>query len=77
MERKPEVLLERWCFHDDRLYGQFFRHRVIGDGTFAHTSRVLEVDLKHGIAETENTLYTLGKREMRGCHWGCRPNQEP
>lgn len=41
MATKPEVLLENWQRCSGRLYGQFYRHAVIPDGAFAHTSRLV------------------------------------
>lgn len=62
---KPETLLENWCRHGDKLYGQFYHHAVIADGEFKHTSRILSID--DGIAETENTVYTLGRQQQNKC----------
>lgn len=69
---KPEVLLENWCRHGDRLYGQFYRHAVIADGRFAHTSTVLDFDPSTGIAETERSVYTLGQPQLNECAQGCK-----
>lgn len=67
MRRKPETLLKNWSRHGDRLYGQFYHHTVIGDGAFAHTSRVVHLDERGGFAETENTVYSLGQHQQNAC----------
>lgn len=66
---KPEVLLEDWIYCKERLYGRFHRHAVIPDGTYAHTSRIIDRQL--GFAESENTLYALGAAALDGRNHRC------
>ncbi|MGA0610032.1 hypothetical protein [Caldimonas sp. KR1-144] len=65
---KPRARLEHWfLLGGNTLYGAAYGSvRADGsrrpDGTAITTSRVLRLDTAEGIAETENTIYELGKK---------------
>lgn len=71
-ERKPEVLLEDWCCCGSRLYGRFYRHSVLPDGAYAHTSRVIAMARDESTAETLNSIYALGTKRASARHSGDR-----
>ncbi len=62
MERQ-KAHLENWIQIGETLYGNVSRHPDLNlpDGTFVHTSRVLEISADKKSAKTKNTDYTLGE----------------
>jgi hypothetical protein len=67
-ERKPEVLLEDWCWCGSRLYGRFYRHSAIPDGSYCHTSPVIHMADDESVAETQNSIYSLGRKRSSMRH---------
>lgn len=70
MSRKPEVFLEDWevceepCYgRGKHLHGTFHGHPdkvMVGEGEWGTTSEIVWIDTAAGIAETKNTMYSLG-----------------
>lgn len=62
---KQEALLKNWEFEwlngaqCNILHGDVYGHPEFKDGQRIHTSKVLEVNQKYGIAETLHTFYKL------------------
>lgn len=59
---KQHARLENWMKVGDSLIGQIREHPRQEDfkKEFQRTSRLVRFDPDSGVAETENTLYTLG-----------------
>jgi hypothetical protein len=63
---KQTARLEKWDVYKtisgrEGFYGRVFGHPRFPDGTFITTSTVVKLDMNTGIAETLNTIYTLGE----------------
>jgi hypothetical protein len=59
METKPEVHIENWARLVDVLTGNVTDHPRFKPGTLVYTSRVIRIEGNR--AETQNTIYILGK----------------
>lgn len=64
---KPNAILKRWIIDNDYniAYGDVYGHPKIDDGTFIHTSLIVDIkrEQKDLIVETLNTIYTLKRGE--------------
>ena len=70
MDKKPVAHIENWheviSFGKVRLFGVVSGHPRLPDcDEMAQTSSIITIDRKKKIAETRNTIYTLGK-EING-----------
>jgi hypothetical protein len=61
LENMPPPRLEQWYFFNGYLVGQIFGDERFDDGTQIMTSSVRWVNVDTGMAETDNSLYSLGK----------------
>jgi hypothetical protein len=64
---KQKARLENWYiltyFSGQRsLIGEVYEHPLQPDGKEVATSRLLDLDEVNNTAETQNTIYTLGKK---------------
>jgi hypothetical protein len=64
---KQTARIENWNVIEGALssfmYGQVFDHpNEELNGEYAYTSKLVSLDEEMGIAETNNTVYTLGKK---------------
>ena len=57
---KPLVRIEKWFVSGSRLVGDVYLHPLIDDGTTITTGRIIDINFKLNMAETENTIYQLG-----------------
>lgn len=76
---KPTAKIENWTVYEG-AYGDFLvgtitehpRQELVGHE--CHTSLLVSIDREKGIAETRNTIYTLGKEVEKGAGARTYPN---
>ena len=56
--------LEKWRLIANHLYGDIYDDSRFPDGSPVRTSTVLTIDEEKGEAQTRNTLYKLGKKQV-------------
>jgi len=63
-ESKPRASIDEWCLMYDygvpQIVGTVSGHGRLEDGLEVRTSVVLRIDFEKGVAETMNTIYSLG-----------------
>ena len=64
---KPRARLENWFTYGDSLVGQILDHPRQADfkAPFQRTSALVRFEPENGIAETLNTIYTLGQELLK------------
>lgn len=63
--RKQQCRIENWAQFGNVLIGDVVGHPQLGDAKGCRTSTILRLDVKAGICETKNTVYTLGCESSR------------
>lgn len=62
---KQTARLENWCLLCGRLHGEVYGHPLFPDGTTVSTGMVQQISDDRSTAETQNTVYELGKGYSR------------